>query len=482
MLLFFFGVFFTMMSEIPPFRDLSDKKRPGFFRAFFFFLAVVIFIAVSLPPLYAQGIRGQASRTKDPSVADVVEMAGKAIVNIRTEEIFKAESEEKKPTSFFKKYFAGEDEVEELVENIGSGVVLDPKGIVVTNEHLIAKAINIRVKFINGKEYEAYVLGSDPEYDIALLKIVSEKTDFPYLNINSKKVRVGEMAIVIGNPYGLSSSVSVGVVSALGRNLRIDDKIYANLIQTDAAINPGNSGGVLLDERGNPIGIVTAIYGEGKGIGFAIPMEDVMTMLSEFVENTPRRPILGLFIERQREDSRYYLYVNKIIPGSPALKYGFHVGDKITVINRRVIRESSKLQRVLRSISKNETLQLRVLRGTKKYTVNIDMADIEDYNPMPVDQVLCGMKVSDIAGYPKFKYRLRDRDGVVVVKVFSNGIAIKSGLKKGDVIVKINNNPVKNNKDFDNFMIEGLKRNYILYQVKRDDSLFFLPVKLDTLL
>lgn len=481
MLLFFFGVFFTMMPEIPPFRDLSDKKRPGFFRAFFFVLAVVIFIAVSLP-VYAQGISRKASRTQDPSVADVVEMAGKAIVNIRTEEIFKAESEEKKPTSFFKKYFAGEDEVEELVENIGSGVVLDPKGIIVTNEHLIAKAINIRVKFINGKEYEAYVLGSDPEYDIALLKIVSEKTDFPYLNINSKKVRVGEMAIVIGNPYGLSSSVSVGVVSALGRNLRIDDKIYANLIQTDAAINPGNSGGVLLDERGNPIGIVTAIYGEGKGIGFAIPTEDVMTMLSEFVENTPRRPILGLFIERQREDRRYYLYVNKIIPGSPALKYGFHVGDKITVINRRVIRESSKLQRVLRSISKNETLQLRVLRGTKKYTVNIDMADIEDYKPVPVDQVLCGMKVSDIAGYPKFKYRLRDRDGVVVLKVFSNGIAVKSGLKKGDVIVKINNNPVKNNKDFDNFMIEGLRRNYILYQVKRDDSLFFLPVKLDTLL
>ncbi len=207
----------------------------------------------------------QSQAQQDDRVADVVEMASKAIVNIKTEELLKTEPEEKKSSpSIFRKYFSGEDEVEDLVENIGSGVVLDPKGIVVTNEHLIARAINIRVKFMNGKEYEAYVLGSDPEYDIALLKIVSDKADFPHLTIRDRRVRVGERAIVIGNPYGLSSSVSLGVVSALGRNLRIDNKVYANLIQTDAAINPGNSGGALLGVDGAPIGIVTAIYGEGK--------------------------------------------------------------------------------------------------------------------------------------------------------------------------------------------------------------------------
>lgn len=470
-----------MVSAVSPFSDRLKKKGPRLWRLFL--LSLAVFSAILLPPpAGAQGVRQNTVRAQDSSAADVVEMAGRAIVNIKTEEIFKGDPEEKKPSSFFKKYFAGEDEVEELVENIGSGVVLDPRGIIVTNEHLIAKAINIRVKFINGKEYEAYVLGSDPEYDIALLKIVAERTDFPYLTITPKKIRVGEKAIVIGNPYGLSSSVSVGVVSALGRNLRIDNKIYANLIQTDAAINPGNSGGVLLDAGGVPMGIVTAIYGEGKGIGFAIPMDDVVTILSEFVENTPRRPILGLFIERQKEERKHYLYVNKIINGSPAVKYGFLVGDKVTEINKRSIRESLKLQGVVRSIKKNDTLQLRVVRGAKKYTVNIDVADIEDYVPIPVDQVLCGMKVSNISGYPKFKYRLRDRDGVVVVKVFAGGIGMKSGLKKGDVIVKINNNTVKNNKDFDTFMIEGLRRNYILYQVKRNDSLFFLPVKLDTLL
>ena len=452
----------------------TSRIVPALFIALFF---ISIFLCMS------QQIYAQSSRQLDDRIADVVEMAGKAIVNIKTEEVLKTESDEKKSSpSIFKKYFSFEDEVEELVENIGSGVVLDPKGIIVTNEHLIARAINIRVKFIDGKEYEAYVLGSDPEYDIALLKIVSDRTDFPHLTINPRKVRVGERAIVIGNPYGLSSSVSLGVVSALGRNLKIDNKIYANLIQTDAAINPGNSGGVLLDLNGWPLGIVTAIYGEGKGIGFAIPMEDVMMILSEFVESKMTRPILGLFIERQKEEKKTYLLVNRVIPGSPAEKYGFNVGDRITEVNKRPIRESLKIQSAIRSATSREAFQLRLVRNSKKYIVNIEVADISDYTPQPVDQVLCGMKVSDISGYPKLKYRLRDKNGVVVVKVFAGGIAMKAGLKKGDVIVKINNNPVKNNQEFDTYMIEGLKRNYILYQVKRDDSLFFLPVKLDTLL
>ena len=211
-------------------------------------------------------------------------------------------------------------------------------------------------------------------------------------------------------------------------------------------------------------------------------MDDVMTILSEFVESKATRPILGLFIERQKEEKKNYLLVSRIIPGSPAAKYGFNVGDRITEVNKRPIRESLKIQSAIRSATLKEAFQLKLVRNHKKYVVNIDVTEISGYTPWPVDQVLCGMKVSDIAGYPKLKYRLRDKNGVVVVKVFAGGIAAKAGLKKGDVIAKINNNPIKNNNEFDTYMIEGLKRNYILYQVKRDDSLFFLPVKLDTLL
>jgi serine protease Do len=442
----------------------------------------MVFITIILSVFAGCFLVSFTSEAAEDQVIKVVERASKAIVNIKTEELSKATGDEQKPSPF-KKYFKAEEDIVEPAESEGSGVVLDPKGIIVTNEHLIAKAITIRVKFTGGKEYDAYVLASDPEYDIALLKIISTNGDFPYLTVGKKRtVLVGEKAIVIGNPFGLSSSVTVGVVSALGRNLRIDNKLYANLIQTDAAINPGNSGGVLLDGEGNPLGIVTAIYGEGKGIGFAIPMEDVTNMLAEFLDNSPRRPILGFFVGKSRDERGSFLLVGRVIPGSPAIKYGIKPGDKITEVNKKTIREGTKLQSLIRSIKGEGAIQLRVTRGTKRYTINVDMADLETFTPLPIDEVLCGMRVANIKGYPKLKYRLRDKEGVVITKVLSGGIAEKSGLRGGDVIVKINNNIIKDNRDFDAYMVEGLKRNYILYQVKREESLFFLPVKLDTLL
>jgi len=442
-----------------------------------FLLASIIFLFISLLLLFFPA----PSLSKEDKIVEVVETASKSIVNIKTDELTKSTGEEKRP-SFFRKYFSGEEEVEEISENIGSGVVLDPKGIIVTNEHLIARAINIRVKFINGKEYNAYVLGSDPEYDIALLKI-SDTVDFPYIKISkTKDIKVGEKVVVIGNPYGLSSSVTVGVVSFLGRNLRIENRVYANLIQTDASINPGNSGGLLLDAEGNPLGIVTAIYSEAKGIGFAIPIDDVMNMLSEFLESSSRRPILGLFMEKRKDEKSAFLYVNGVIPKSPAEKNGIRVGDRIVELNKKKIREGMKLQSIIRSVKGKNTIQLKMLRGSKPYLVSVDLEDIQHYTPVPVDESLCGIRISDIRGYPKLKYKLKDKEGVVVTKVYSGGLGEKAGLRIGDAIVKINNNKIADTANFNTFMIEGLQRNYILYQVKRSDSMFFLPVKLDTLL
>ena len=422
-----------------------------------------------------------STHAKNDKTTEVVERVSNMIVNIKTEELSKNAGEENK-TTFFKKFISEEEgEEEETFENIGSGVVLDPRGIIVTNEHLISRAISIKVKFINGKEYDAYVLGSDPEFDMALLKI-NDKVDFPYLKVNkNKKIKVGEKAIVIGNPYGLSSSVTMGVVSALGRNLKIDNRVYINLIQTDASINPGNSGGALLDTDGNPLGIVTAIYGEGRGIGFAIPIEDVMNMLSEFLESNISKPIFGLFIEKRRDEKNTYFYVNKVISGSPAERYGIKIGDRIIEFNRKKIRESIKIHNVLRNVSKMESVQFKIIKGQKAYQINADMGELLNYKPSPLDEALCGMRVSDIKGYPKMKFKLKDKNGVVVTKLYKTGIGEKSGLRVGDVIIKINNYMVSDKNDFDNFMIEGLKRNYILYQIKRNDNIFYLPVKLDTL-
>lgn len=416
---------------------------------------------------------------KEKKLPDMVEAVSSAIVNIRTEELASKSSEPRSGADFLRRFFSqeGEEDVEAF-ENIGSGVILDPTGLIVTNEHLISKAVTIRVKFTNRQEYEANVIAADPELDMALLKI-EDKKDFPFLAVKKKTVRVGERAIVIGNPYGLSSSVTTGVISALGRNLRINNKIYANLIQTDAAINPGSSGGALLDSDGHLIGIVTAIYEEGKGIGFAIPIEDVMAMLSEFVENVGNRSIFGIFVDRRKDDEGNYLYVDRIIPKSPAQDVGIRAGDRIIELDNKKIREGMKLQNVFRRVGSGNN-QIKVIRGSETITIKVDR--IRPYMPTPIDENLCGIRLSNIEGYAKVKFKLRQKNGVVVTKVFKGGIGEKYGLRAGDVIVRINDGEVSDKKEFQSLMVEGLRRNYILYQVARNEQMFFLPIKLDTLL
>ena len=255
------------------------------------------------------------------------------------------------------------------MENIGSGVVLDPKGIIVTNEHLISKAVTIRVKFTNRQEYEAHVIAADPELDIALLKIEGGKKEFPFLKMTRGNARVGERAVVIGNPYDLPTSVTTGVVSALRRSVKINDRVYTTLIQTDAAINPGNSGGALLDGEGNLLGIVTAVYEEGKGIGFAIPIDDVMAMLQEFLEHADKRPIFGLFVEMREDESGQYLYVDGVMPGSPAEECRMKVGDRIIELDGKKIREGMKFQNLFRKAGLSGKGQLKVARGNATFTV-----------------------------------------------------------------------------------------------------------------
>jgi serine protease Do len=434
-----------------------------------------------IPALILLGLWPVSLPAREERLVDVVDVASRAIVNIRTEEAVKGGSENRNH-GLFKRFFSAEPEEEvDAVENIGSGVVLDPKGIIVTNEHLISRAMTIRVKFINRQEYEAHVIAADPELDVALLQVEHKNdSDFPFLKVVKKTVMVGERAIVIGNPYGLSGTVTTGVVSAFRRNVKINDRVYSTLIQTDAAINPGNSGGALLDGDGTLLGIVTAVYEEGKGIGFAIPIDDVMTMLSEFLEHAGRRPIFGIFIDRGKEDDRQYLSVAGVIPGSPAEESGMKVGDRIIELDHKKIREGMKFQNVLRKAGLSGKTEVEVVRGHETFT--IDLQEGKPYVPAPLDERLCGVRVSDIAGYVRLKFKLRQTKGVVVTKVFKGGLGERYGLRPGDVIIRINNGEVADKRRFEALMVEGLRKNYILYQVKRNDNLFFLPIKLDTLL
>jgi len=437
-----------------------------------------LFTAVALLVFFPSLLLAREDKT-----VDVIEHVSKAIVNIKTEE-WSEEVHEVKSKDLIKRIFGTNEESEtETVENIGSGVVLDPKGIVVTNEHLISRAITIRVKFTNRQEYDATVLAADPELDIALLKVHSDKVDVPFLRVTRKKpVRVGEKAIVIGNPYGLSSTVTTGVISALGRNLRINDRVYVNLIQTDAAINPGSSGGALLDGEGNLLGIVTAIYEEGKGIGFAIPIEDVQTMLSEFSDQDAKRMILGVFAEKRKDEQGSYIYVNEVIKRSPAERQGIKAGDRILELNRKRIREGMKIHTAFKQSKDTGAYQLKIARGEDVFTIYVNSKEIAGYLPRPMDERLLGLRLSNIEVYSKLKFRVKEKKGVIVTKVFKGGLGERFGLRLGDVILRINNADAEDKASFESLMAEGLRRNYILYQIRRKGELLFIPIKLDSLL
>jgi serine protease Do len=437
-----------------------------------------LFVVVALILFFPAFLFAREDRT-----VEVIESVSKSIVNIKTEEWSK-ETGEGKSRDILKRMFSEDEEGEaETVENIGSGVVLDPRGIVVTNEHLVAKAITIRVKFTNRQEFDATVMAADAELDIALLKIQSDRTDFPFLRIGRKKpVRVGEKAIVIGNPYGLSSSVTTGVISALGRNLRINNRVYVNLIQTDAAINPGSSGGALLDGEGDLLGIVTAIYEEGKGIGFAIPIEDVASILSEISDTGAKRGILGVFFERRKDEKGSYLYVTEVIRGSPAERHGIRVGDRIIELNKKRIREGMKIHTALTRGRDGAANQIKIMRGSEALSIYVNSGDIAGYLPLPLDERLLRLRLSDIQGYMKLKFRVREKNGVLVTKVYKGGIGERYSLRPGDVILKVNNQDVENAAQFRTLMAEALRTNYILFQVNRHNEVFFVPIKLDSLL
>jgi serine protease Do len=438
-----------------------------------------LFVAVTLILFFPAFLLAREDKT-----VDVIESVSKSIVNIKTEEWSKGAGEGKS-RDILKRMFSEDEEGEsEAVENIGSGVVLDPRGIIVTNEHLVAKAITIRVKFTNRQEFDATVLAADAELDIALLKIQSDRTDFPFLRIGRKKpVRVGERAIVIGNPYGLSSTVTTGVISALGRNLRINNRVYVNLIQTDAAINPGSSGGALLDAEGDLLGIITAIYEEGKGIGFAISIEDVASMLSEFSDAGAKRGILGVFFERKKDEKGSHLYVTEVIRGSPAELHGIRVGDRIVELNKKRIREGMKIHTALiHGRDGGAPSQIKIMRGSEALTVYVNSSDITGYVPLPLDERLLRLRLSDIQGYMKLKFRVREKNGVIVTKVYKGGIGERYALRPGDVILKVNNHDVEDMNQFRTLVAEALRTNYILFQVNRNNEVFFVPMKLDSLL
>ena len=326
--------------------------------------------------------------------ADVAQDASPAVINISTTRVTKGASFQFQGPSgmqrpfedFFEKFFGQNGPSGEYKQKaLGSGFIIDPSGLAITNNHVVEGASEIMVKTADGKEFKAEVMGRDPKTDLALIKI-DAKQKFPYLALgDSQKIRTGDWVVAIGNPFGLEHTVTSGILSAKGRTIGAGP--YDDFLQTNASINPGNSGGPLLNLNGEVIGINTAIIPYGQGIGFAIPSNMAKNIVSQLKSGGKVvRGWLGVYIQELTPElakafdleENHGVLVADVSKDSPADHAGLERGDIITSFNGRPIKESSELPAVVANTPIGEKVEVKAIRKGKDKTFEVKIAELQE--------------------------------------------------------------------------------------------------------
>ena len=321
----------------------------------------------------------------------VAEQVTPSVVNISTvssgkgrtpNELFRPFGNDPFSRDFFDRFFEGMPRRRQQT-SLGSGVVIDKGGLILTNNHVIKDADEISVKFSDKHEAKGKVVGADPKTDLAVIRVDTKK-DLPVAKLgNSDALRVGEWAIAIGNPFGLDHTLTVGVVSATGRS-EVGIAAYENFIQTDASINPGNSGGPLLNIRGEVIGINTAIVASGQGIGFAIPINMARKIITDLVKKGKvTRGWLGVGVQpitaelaKSFGTSGEGVLVNQVMPKSPAEAAGIKVGDALLSVDGKPIKDPRELQRLIADVDIGKNVELIILREKERRTVTVQIGEL----------------------------------------------------------------------------------------------------------
>jgi serine protease Do len=461
--------------------------RRVFSRGVFGVLVLVLLAAVNI------GWAASAIPENPDIVADIVERVSPAVVNIDTLRIavYRSPLAPFFSDPFFRRFFGDIPELERQVpqKGIGTGFVFRSDGYILTNEHVIRGANKIKVTFIDGKEYEGKVIGADPLTDIAVVKIDAD--NLPTIPLgDSDKARVGEFVIAIGNPYGLSHTVTVGVLSAKGRPISAGDsgREYENFLQTDAAINPGNSGGPLLNLRGEVIGINTAILPYAQGIGFAIPINMAKSILEQLIEKgRVVRAWLGVYIQDLTPElaQKFGLseakgaLVADISKGSPAEKAGLRRGDIILKVDGKEIPTVSSLQQEIRSRRPGERVRLEVWRDGKSIVLEATLEELKESaaGTPEVQQVDLGFEVAEITDDLVERYSLRTTRGVVIVSVRTGGPADEAGLRPGDVILEVNRTEITSLADWEEALARITPGDTVLLLIDRGGRTYFVPLK-----
>ena len=359
---------------------------------------------------------------------------------------------------------------------LGSGVIIDAaKGYVVTNNHVVDNANSIKVQLSDGRKFDAKVVGKDPRSDIALIQIQDPKNLTAIKIADSDALRVGDYTVAIGNPFGLGETVTSGIVSALGRS-GLNAENYENFIQTDAAINRGNSGGALVNLNGELIGINTAILapdGGNIGIGFAIPSNMVKNLTAQMVQyGQVKRGELGILgtelnselAKALKVDAQRGAFVSQVMPNSSAAKAGIKAGDVITSLNGKPISSFAALRAEVGSMPIGSKVTLGLLRDGKPVNVSLELQQ-SSQNQVDSSTIFSGIEGAEMSNKGQDK-------GVVVNNVKANSPAARIGLKKGDVIMGANQQPVKNIAELRKIL--DSKPSVLALNIQRGDTSIYL--------
>jgi Do/DeqQ family serine protease len=439
-------------------------------------------------------IDAAVDRLRESAVVKAVRKVSPAVVNISTAYEVRARAN---PFSgfgspffdeFFKDFFDPRFERRQQSTSLGSGVIIDgERGLILTNAHVIQRSGTIKVVLQDEREYEARIVGADPDSDLAVLKI-EPREKLPSIAMgNSDDLMIGETVIAIGNPFGFSHTVTTGVISALNRSIRTEDRVFQDFIQIDASINPGNSGGPLLNINGELIGINTAIYAKAQGIGFAIPIGKAQRIVTDLVQyGEVKQAWIGLVVQELDDKiARYLNYpgrkgvmVKSIETESPAQAAGLREGDILLSFGNKKIADFDDYLAAAKTVAAGETLEIQAWRGGQTRTINLKTKEFPIERADELAWSLLGIKVDELTSKNRRDFRIATREGVVISEVKGGSYLARIGARQGDVIRQIDDTTVSTREEFRKALVKSRQKSSVVLLIQRGEQGYYVTVTL----
>lgn len=450
----------------------------------------VLWLTVVLSGLSHTPAAAHESDHRRTPIVTAVEKVGPAVVNIFTEE---APRKNKNPfrdfmgDRLFEKFF--DDFYQQGQSNrrsLGSGVIIDPKGYILTNAHVVASAVRVKVTLIDNREYAGRVIGADIKSDLAVIKI-DPKRPLPHVKMGrSDDLMIGETVVAIGNPFGLKHTVTTGIISALNRTITASDtQVFNDFIQVDASINPGNSGGPLLNINGSLIGINTAIFKNAQGIGFAIPIDKARRIVDDLLQyGKVRRGWLGVSVQDlNAKGARHFgldhvhgVLVTMVFRKSPAKRAGLQPGDILIRIDGHEITDRSDYFRQIASYTVGDSFELEFLQEGHAHRTHVHISAIPPAAAQEMAKQWLGVTVEEIDWRYAKRYKIKSRSGVVVTQVKRPSPSGKVGILPGDIIRQMNETRINNLSEFNAAILEAGKLSSVLLLVERGRNAYYVTL------